>query len=336
MSLVASMQGFKSVLHANLIFKLPVPVANAAELAQQTMIVTGANGGLGYEASMHLSRLGLGRLIMGVRTPAKGEEAKKNILAATRQPESSIEVWPIDMDSYDSIKSFASRASELPRLDGVLANAGIMTNKFRWSEKSESTLNVNVISTFLFYLLLLPKMRESCAQTGHVCRFVIPNSALHYMSPIAELDPTQDNIINRLNDEKKANMGGRYPLTKLLVLFAVREAAKRANTSKGAVIINTPNPSFCKSNLTGDMYAGNTGAKIFEKLVARTTEEGSRVLVHGLLAGADTNGQYLNNCHVETPAKHVINDLGQKIQVKFFDDLLKKLDDIEPGVSSNL
>lgn len=288
----------KSVIGSKLFVTLPVPAGNA-ELSNQTIIVTGANTGLGFEASLHLTRLGVGKLIMGVRTVAKGEAAKNRLIKSTGRPESSIEVWPIDMDSYDSIKVFATRASQLPRLDGVLANAGIMTSRFGLSENNEKSLNVNVISTFLLYLLLLPKMRDSGKQTGHVCRFAIPNSALHYMAPLAELEPDNQSIINRLNDSEKANMAGRYPLTKLLVIYAVREFAERSKASgKGSIVINTPNPSFCKSNLANESQ-GSRGFQIFEKLLARSTEEGSRALVHGLLAGDESNGQYLANCRVE-------------------------------------
>jgi NAD(P)-dependent dehydrogenase (short-subunit alcohol dehydrogenase family) len=298
MSVRSAIHGTSSVIISNLFVKLPVPIGNS-ELSNQTFIVTGANTGLGFEASRHLSRLGVGKLIMAVRTPAKGADAKKRILNSTSRPESSIEVWPIDMDSYDSIKDFAARASQLPRLDGVLANAGIMTTNFGLSELNEKTLNVNVISTFLLYLLLLPKMRESGQQTGHICRYVIPNSALHYMAPLAELDPNNQSIIDRLNDPQKADMAGRYPLSKLLVIYAVRELAERSRSSgRGSCIINTPNPSFCKSNLASEEQE-NYGFRIMEKLLARSTEEGSRALVHGLLAGQESNGQYMSDCHVE-------------------------------------
>ncbi|KAI1483193.1 NAD(P)-binding protein [Daldinia eschscholtzii] len=298
MSVFSALYGAGSVIFSKLFVKLPVPSGNP-QLPSYTIIVTGANTGLGFEACLHLSRLGVDKLIMGVRTIAKGEDAKRRVIKATGRPESSIEVWPIDMDSYDSIKSFATRASELSRLDGVLANAGVMTSNFSLSERNEKTLNVNVISTFLLYLLLLPKMRESGQNTGHSCHYVIPNSALHYVAPLAELDPNGPSIIDRLNDPHKSNMAGRYPLSKLLVLYAVREFAERTSSSgKGACIINTPNPSFCKSNLANESQ-GSRGFRIFEKLLARSSEEGSRVLVHGLLAGEESNGQYLSNCHVE-------------------------------------
>jgi NAD(P)-dependent dehydrogenase (short-subunit alcohol dehydrogenase family) len=299
MSFPSALYGASSVILSNLFVKLPVPAGNA-DLPSQIIIVTGANTGLGYESSLHLSRLGVGKLIMAVRTIAKGDDAKERILASTGRSPSSIEVWPIDMESYDSIKAFASRAAQLPRLDGVLANAGIMTTHFSLSGVYEKTLNVNVISTVLLYLLLLPKMRESGKQTGHVCSYVIPNSALHYLAPLGELDPTIPNITDGLSDPKKANMAGRYPLSKLLVIYAVRELAERCeSTGKGSCIINTPNPSFCKSNLASESKE-SSGFRVVEKVLARSTEEGSRVLVHGLLAGRESNGQYLSNCHVET------------------------------------
>jgi NAD(P)-dependent dehydrogenase (short-subunit alcohol dehydrogenase family) len=298
MSVFSSLYGAGSVILSKAFVTLPIPNGYPG-LSDQTFIVTGANTGLGFESSLHLSRLGVRKLIMAVRTQAKGEDAKNKILKSTSQPKSSIEVWQVDMDNQASVKAFAARASsELSRLDGVLANAGIMTSAYESSESNERTLNINVINTFLLYLLLLPKMRESERQTGQVSRFTIPNSALHYSAPVAELDPKGHSIFERLNDAKKADMEGRYSVSKLLVIYAVRELADRTRTSgKGATIINTPNPSFCKSGLAHEF--DSQAFKVFEKVMARTTEEGSRVLVHGVLAGKETNGQYLANCCVE-------------------------------------
>jgi NAD(P)-dependent dehydrogenase (short-subunit alcohol dehydrogenase family) len=170
-----------------------------------------------------------------------------------------------------------------------------MTTNFGLSEGIEKTLNVNVVSTFLLYVLLLPKMRESGRETKHLCRFVIPNSALHYMAPLGDLESKDEDIVDSLSDPKKANMSGRYPLSKLLVLYGVREFAAK---DKLSIVINTPNPSFCKSNLASES-ADSFGFRMAEKLLARSTEEGSRALVDGLLAGVESNGQYLTNCHIQ-------------------------------------
>ncbi|KAI0451812.1 NAD(P)-binding protein [Xylaria acuta] len=335
MSVVSALHGVGSVVYGKYFVTLPIPT-NTPQLSKSIIIVTGANTGLGYEASKHLSQLGVGKLIMACRDTTKGEAAKKNLLASTGKPESSIDVWCIDMDSYESIKAFASSASELPRLDGILANAGLMTAQFGLSEGNERNLNVNVISTFLLCLLLLPKMRESQKQTGNIARFTIPNSALHYVAPLDELKPGNHKIMERLNDPETSKMAGRYNLSKLLVIYAVREFAKRSTSSgKGPFIINTPNPSFCKSNLAKESQE-TAGFKLFESAMARSTEEGSRALVHGVLAGPETNGQYLTNCKVQCPASHVTGPWGQEVQQIFFSELLEKLEAIHPGIAAHL
>lgn len=310
MSMLSAARGISTTIFSNLFVSLPIPSTDA-DLSVQTFIVTGSNKGLGLESARHLSRLGAGKLILAVRNETKGLEAKSDILATTARPESSIDVWPLDMDSVDSIKAFAVRAATLARIDGVLANAGLMTAKFSSSQGNEQSLHVNVVGTFLLYLLLAPKMKESGKHTGNICRFAIPNSALHYTAPIAELRSREDGLLGRLSNRDTADMAGRYSLTKLLVVYAVRELVERsavtASTKEApSIIINTPNPSFCKSDLGKEM-ADSVGFKIGERLIARSTEEGSRTLVHGLLAGQETNGQYLTNCHVArySPSFHL-------------------------------
>jgi NAD(P)-dependent dehydrogenase (short-subunit alcohol dehydrogenase family) len=236
---------------------------------------------------------------MGVRNLEKGENAKRSLLASTKREEACIEVWPLDMDSYDSVKQFASRAANLHRLDVLLANAGIFTTRFSIVEGNERTITTNVVSTFLLSLLLLPKLRQSAEQFGTVPRLVIPNSALHYISPIKELDVKEGEIFATLNDLKKADMTGRYPLSKLLVIYAVRELASRTKASKKPlIVINTPNPSYCKSQLVREN--DSFGARMGDRMLARSTEMGSRALVNGVLSNAESNGQYLSNCHVQT------------------------------------
>lgn len=146
---------------------------------------------------------------MAVRTPAKGEAAKQKILRATGRDESSIEVWKLDMDSYDSVKEFSARVSSaLPRVDAVLANAGVAFDSFQLSEENEKNVNVNVVSTFLLLLLLLPKLRESANIFNITPRFTIVNSALHYVAPLKELDPDHGSeIFARLNNPSTSNMG---------------------------------------------------------------------------------------------------------------------------------
>ncbi|KAF1988216.1 putative short-chain dehydrogenase [Aulographum hederae CBS 113979] len=325
MPILSAAHGVSSTIFSNLFIDLPYPAGG--DLSGQTVIVTGANTGLGLECSRHLVRLGVQKLIMGVRNLDKGAKAKQDILASTQKEESCIEVWPIEMASYASVQDFAARAAGLPRLDVLVANAGLMTTDFSIYEDNETTITVNVVNTLLLCLLLLPKMRQSAAQSNVLPRIVIPNSALHYLAPLKELE---GDIFANLNSPKTADMASRYPLSKLLIIYAIRELASRVDY----VAINTPNPSFCKSGLVGE--DPGFGTKLFEKVLARSTEMGSRALVHGALSGKESHGQYLTNCHVQIPSSSVTNAKGARIQKAFFDQLVEKLERIVPGVMSRI
>lgn len=293
---MAAIKGISSIIYSLLFVELPVP---EGDLTGQTIIVSGSNQGLGYESSRHLLRLGVDRLIMAVRNLEKGEAARQKLLEDTGRDPSAIEVWKLDMDSYASVKGFATRAETLSRLDAVLANAGLATTTFNLSEDNERTITVNVVSTFLLILLLLPKLRESASKFNICPRVSIVNSALHYVAPLAEIEvPHQTSIFARLNNKETANMMMRYPLSKLLVLFAVRELAQHLEERMGQlIVINAPNPSWCKSQLMRENES--FGQRMGERMMARSTEEGSRALVHGILSGKESSGQYIDNCQVK-------------------------------------
>ena len=116
----------------------PIPKVN---LAGRTVLISGANTGLGYEAAKQFALMNPAKLILAVRSIAKGEAAKKRILAATQCAESAISVWHLDMASFDSVCKFADRVkSECSRLDIFLNNAGILTTKWALTDDGyEST-----------------------------------------------------------------------------------------------------------------------------------------------------------------------------------------------------
>ncbi|KAF3389021.1 Short chain dehydrogenase yanD [Penicillium rolfsii] len=332
-ALSSTIKGVSSTIYSNLFIELPV---QKGDLTGQTIIVTGANQGLGYEASRHFLLLGVERLIMAVRTLAKGETARLKLLKDTGRDPNVIDVWELDMDSYASVKSFATRVEILPRLDALLANAGLATTTFSMSEDNEKTITVNVVSTFLLVLLLLPKLRESASEFNICPRVSIVNSALHYVAPLAEIDvPSQASIFSRLNNKETADMESRYPLSKLLVLFAVRALANRLEKSKGPlIVVNAPNPSWCKSQLLREDKSA--GTRMAARMMARSTEEGSRALVHGILSGKESSGQYIDNCQVKSPACIVTNSKGATIQEAFFNELMEKLEKISPEIGRNI
>jgi NAD(P)-dependent dehydrogenase (short-subunit alcohol dehydrogenase family) len=148
---------------------LPVP---STSYAGHTIIVTGANGGLGLEAARHFVRLGAARVILACRSTERGEAAKANIeqsLAGTTTTTTTptvVEVWPLDLCSFDSVRAFCRRAdAELDRLDVFLANAAMLSiDGDKMAEGYEMQVTTNVISTFLMVFMLLPLMRRTATR----------------------------------------------------------------------------------------------------------------------------------------------------------------------------
>jgi len=193
---------FTSFLYSQLFVTLPKPTK---DFTGQTIIVTGSNTGLGLEAARHLSHLNATLIILAVRNIAKGEVAKQSILASTGRAGNSIEVWNLDMQSYDSIKDFCAKANGLPRLDAVLENAGIMTKYFKIVAGYESTITTNVIGTFLLALGLLPKLKQSAAEYKTHGILSIVGSDLHFIAKFPE--GKSKDIFAALNNEKTSEMG---------------------------------------------------------------------------------------------------------------------------------
>lgn len=202
----------KQYLKSQLITKLPIPTKS---FAGQTVIVTGSNTGMGLEAARHLVRLDAARVILAVRSTEKGEAAAASIRSSfpDKRPEdldAVLQVWPLDLASYESVTAFAARAAaELERLDVVVNNAGMYVYKsgFSLAEGDEVTVTVNVVSTLLLGLLLLPKLRETSMKYNKECVLTFTGSFVHLMTDFPE--GKSENIFKALADEKTARMPDR-------------------------------------------------------------------------------------------------------------------------------
>ena len=126
-----------SFLYNQLLAKPPFP---QSDHSGQTIIVTGANVGIGLEAARHFTRLNARKVILAVRNTDKGEKAKQSI-EETTQRSGVVEVWQLDLTSYESVKQFAARAQGLERIDVLVENAGIATGVFRLAEDNEATIS---------------------------------------------------------------------------------------------------------------------------------------------------------------------------------------------------
>lgn len=192
--------------------------------------VTGSSSGLGLEAARHFARLKARKVILAVRSVAKGEVAKASIEASSGCKPGVVEVWNLDLTSYDSVKAFANEVEKLPRVDAIIENAGIQTQVFKLAENHERTITTNVVSTFLLALLLLPKLRKSAVKFNITPVLNIVTSEVHYFAKrkhsrcTAQKSPAtltstlvperqSSSIFEALRDEKTAQMKQRCVLT---------------------------------------------------------------------------------------------------------------------------
>ncbi|KAL1592990.1 hypothetical protein SLS59_009460 [Nothophoma quercina] len=302
------------ILFAQLFTSIPKPTGSCAG---KTVIVTGSNIGLGLEAARHFTRLGASKVILAVRTLSKGENAKASI-EKTTGVKNVVEVWQLDMSSYKSVLEFAVRTEkELERVDIALLNAGISAGKFEVFEQDESTLTVNVVSTFLLALALLPKLKATSVKFNTRPNLTITESEVHRVTQFKEKDVAEGQIFAKLN-EHTDDMQERYFVSKMMEVLIIRAMADRKTASQIPVTINCVNPGYCRSEIA---RSAGTAVKIAQSIIqpvfARTTEQGSRALVAPV-------------------APLVTSAVGYETQNRVWIELSKKLENIKPGVTSNL
>ncbi|RFU24982.1 hypothetical protein B7463_g11354, partial [Scytalidium lignicola] len=297
----------------------------------KTIIVTGSNTGLGLEAARHFARLGAACVVLAIRDLKKGGVAKKSIDRSLKRSPSPINVWELDLSSYDSVQAFATRAcKELDRVDVVCENAGIATGVFRLAERDESTITTNVVSTFLLAFLLLPKLKETAQRFNTHPTLTITSSEVHHFTAFPERK--ESDIFGTLSDKSKANMHDRYFVSKLLEIFVVREMASRTGSSY-PVTINCLNPGFCHSELARE---AGWYLYIMGLLLARSTEVGSRTIVAAAEAGPETHGKYMSESLVTEPSEFVRSGEGALVQRRVWEELTAKLEKIVPGITAKL
>jgi len=188
--------------------KKSLPLPNPSEVKGGTFVVTGANTGLGYECAKRLVLLTASRVIIGVRSLRKGEDAKAKIEAETGI-RGVIEVWHLDLSSYDSVKDFAREVNKLKRVDAIIENAAVALAEQTRSEGLETTLTVNVVSTLLLAVLVLPKLEETAKNYGITPHLVAIGSATAFENAgLLEKEEPNGDILDILSRDN-ANMGTR-------------------------------------------------------------------------------------------------------------------------------
>ncbi|KAF7188055.1 Short chain dehydrogenase atnD [Pseudocercospora fuligena] len=282
------------------------PKPSKSSFSSQTVIVTGGNTGLGREAAKQIVQLDAAKVIITSRNVAKGEAAREYIQQQTGRD--IVEVWQLDLSSFESVRAFAKRAETLDRLDAA-------------------TITTNVISTSMLANLLLPVMlRTSDAYPDLTPRMTFVGSGLHKFATLkARKAPGSvfDNL-KELSADNSSDQDMRYNDSKLLLqLYASRLSTSiptSSATKRPKVCINVVNPGYCISNLVSTQ---SIGQKVGERLLARSTEEGGQALVDAVAAECvdGRHGAYVDDMQVKKPAHWIGTKEGQETKERVWQEL---------------
>ena len=230
----------------------------------QRIVVTGGNAGIGKESAVALAELGA-HVVLTSRDALRGAAAGDEVRA--RSGSAEVEVMPLDLASFASIRAFvADVAARHDRLDVLLCNAGlVMSRRTETVEGFETTFGVNHLGHFLLTDLLLEHLRASAP-----ARVVVVASHAHKMARHG-LD------FEDLQSTRHYRGFDAYAKSKLANVYFTRELARRLDGT--GVTVNALHPGYVESRF------GRDGDVSYESIIRL----GARLFAISPEAGAQTS-----------------------------------------------
>ncbi|OBA57523.1 oxidoreductase [Mycobacterium sp. 1100029.7] len=225
--------------------------ADLPSFAERTVIVTGANSGLGAITARELARAGA-TVIMAVRDTRKGH-------AAARDMRGLVEVRELDLQNLASVREFADGVD---KADLLINNAGIMAAPFALTvDGFESQIGTNHFGHFALTNQLLPKLTD---------RVVTLTSMAHWPGKI-DLDD-----INWKNRRYSAWLA--YSQSKLANLLFTSELQRRLQLAGSPLRAMAAHPGYSHTNLQGasGRRLGDALMSAATRVVATNADFGAR------------------------------------------------------------
>lgn len=235
----------------------PWTAEDMPDLSGQTIIVTGGNSGIGYEAALQFARK-KAQTILACRSLDKANAAAKQIVASS--PGANVEVMELDLSSLASIRRFADAFHNSHRtLHALVNNAGVMALPYRKTEDDfEMQFGTNHLGHFALTGLLLDAL---LANDG--ARVVTVSSGGHRMGRIRFDD------LEWKNAYYKWFAYGQSKLANLLFTF---ELQRRAAAAGAKLLALGCHPGYAATNLqgAGPRMRGSSGMESLWETMNRT------------------------------------------------------------------
>lgn len=276
--------------------------------AGKTVLITGANTGLGLEAAHIIASLKPERLILAVRDIAKGNTAAAEIEAKANKP-NLCHVLKLDMASFDSVINFASELEqEVPLLDTVILNAGVRAKDYGTTADGwETDLQVNALSTTLLTLLLLPHLGKTSEYRSAEAGFPVSTnltlvtSSNHATVERNELPNTSHPILETLSaappNKKSFDAQLQYAKSKLAIMWFIprlAELGQGPDPSNPSVVVSSVCPGACRTTMARgmDSLPEKIFVALFKALFSKPAKVGGEIIVKGSTLGTEGVGAY--------------------------------------------
>ncbi|TFK22499.1 NAD(P)-binding protein [Coprinopsis marcescibilis] len=270
----------------------PGPVTKA-NLTGKTVIVIGANTGIGFQAAKHFATMKPAKVIVACRNKDKGVAAVSRLRQETGTD--NVELQIVDLSKFSSVKDFVVRVEkEEDRLDVLVANAGVLAMEHNVTEDGwEETLQVNDLSAVLMCILLLPLMiKTSEKNPGTRPRIVVVGSTSHYL------------LTQGLEQNRK--------------LRNLRIHSRFLTTLRGHRRMPFVRRDTLKASLLRTAEEGSR-----QILWAALAHEEDPSLLRG---------SFVTHMKVTEPSDYVISEAGSKMQERIWKDIIQELSKVEPRV----
>jgi NAD(P)-dependent dehydrogenase (short-subunit alcohol dehydrogenase family) len=204
------------------------------DLAGRTVVVTGGNSGLGYEATLAFAREGA-RVVMACRDPERAAAAREAIARAV--PGGSVEAMALDLASLASVRDFAKDFLQRERvLDILVNNAGVMALPYRKTvDGFEMQFGTNHLGHFALTGLLLERLLGTPG-----ARIVTVSSTMHRIGRIRFDD---------LQSERSYSKWLAYGQSKLANLLFTYELDRRLRAAGANALAVACHPGYAATNL---------------------------------------------------------------------------------------
>ncbi|NHN61015.1 MULTISPECIES: oxidoreductase [Halorussus] len=259
------------------------------EMDDRTVVVTGANSGLGYEATRAFARRGA-HVVMACRSEDRGEDAKRRIRTEDNggAHRGSLEVAHLDLADLSSVRSFVDGFRDAhDELHVLCNNAGVMAIPRReTADGFEMQFGVNHLGHFALTGLLLDRLGGTAGET----RVVTQSSGVHESGDIDFED---------LQHEESYDEWDAYAQSKLANVLFAYELQRRLDDANADVVSAACHPGYAATDLQrrGPEMRGSTlrlwAMKAANAVLAQSAERGALPMLYAATAPSVEGGEYV-------------------------------------------